>query len=62
MNKSNDKTSNKCKCPYCDEELKFSCFEPAFCVPCKVEIVICEKCGQSINAAQKSAHKCKENK
>lgn len=50
--------NTKCKCPYCDEELKLSCFGPAFCEPCKTEIILCRNCGEPINAAAKTGHKC----
>jgi len=29
----------KCKCPFCENELEMSCFGPAFCEPCSKEEV-----------------------
>jgi len=50
--------SEKCKCPYCDEELKLSCFEPPFCEPCGIEFTICPKCGHPVKTDEIKTHKC----
>ncbi len=36
--------TKKCKCGFCQDELKNSCFEPEFCKPCSVEFVKCPDC------------------
>ncbi|MGQ9465958.1 MAG: hypothetical protein ACUVQ3_09560, partial [bacterium] len=39
----------KCKCPFCDSELLFKCFEPIFCTTCQIELVVCSECGKLYN-------------
>ncbi|OGS18277.1 MAG: hypothetical protein A2219_04080 [Elusimicrobia bacterium RIFOXYA2_FULL_50_26] len=50
--------SSGCKCPFCETELKNSCFEPHFCSPCGVTRVVCEKCGESFSDKLKACPKC----
>ena len=52
--------TEKCKCPFCDNELKLNCFEPIFCEPCNIEFVICKKCGKLYNKKLKKCPECKE--
>lgn len=39
----------RCRCPFCDRELAMSCFEPVFCDGCKIELIVCPKCGKVYN-------------
>ena len=54
------KKERKCKCPFCDAELELSCFEPLFCKPCGVELVICKHCGTSYAKKLKECPSCKK--
>jgi len=49
----------KCKCPFCEHELEFSCMEPPFCKGCRIKLAVCKKCGQAYNAKMKKCPKCK---
>ncbi|HEX7320038.1 MAG TPA: hypothetical protein VF399_06775 [bacterium] len=48
----------KCRCPFCDHELVFSCFEPVFCKNCKVRLVACGKCGKLYNETMARCPHC----
>ncbi len=48
----------KCKCGFCESELKMGCFEPAFCKPCDVKLKECKNCGQLYKADLKKCPKC----
>jgi len=50
----------KCKCPFCDAELELSCFEPAFCQPCGLEIIVCPHCKEPYSKQKEKSHKCKK--
>ncbi|MFH1783818.1 MAG: hypothetical protein ABH868_02820 [bacterium] len=50
--------TRKCKCPYCEHELIFKCFEPCFCEPCKVELVTCLACDAVFNKKLKKCPQC----
>lgn len=52
----------KCKCIYCEKELIFKCFEPDFCIPCKIEIEICEICGTPYRKEIGNCPKCRIEK
>lgn len=54
-----EKSSKKCKCPYCDSELRIGCFEPMFCKPCNIEFTVCKSCGGLYNKESVSCPKCK---
>ncbi|MBU2567259.1 MAG: hypothetical protein KJ967_00600 [Elusimicrobia bacterium] len=48
----------KCKCPFCEHELKMNCFEPVFCQPCKIKFSVCGECGGLFNEELNSCPKC----
>lgn len=50
--------SARCRCPFCEGELKFSCFEPPFCRACRITLVACKKCGKMFNSALKKCPEC----
>jgi len=50
--------SRKCKCPFCESELEFSCLEPPFCKPCRIKFTFCKKCGEMFNEKLKKCPKC----
>ncbi|MBU0952628.1 MAG: hypothetical protein KKH91_07400 [Elusimicrobia bacterium] len=52
----------KCKCPFCENELEMSCYEPVFCEPCRKKINICKKCGKTYNAELNVCPECKEKR
>ena len=54
------KHSNKCKCPFCVEELKMRCIEPDFCQPCNIKLVQCKKCGYTVSKERKNCPDCGE--
>lgn len=50
--------TEKCHCPYCEEELKMSCFEPPFCVLCKIKFEKCKNCGAWSPAGTRFCGEC----
>ncbi len=48
----------KCKCPFCNSELLFKCFEPIFCTACKIELVYCKECGKLFNSQFEKCPHC----
>jgi RNA polymerase subunit RPABC4/transcription elongation factor Spt4 len=50
--------AEKCHCPYCEKELKMSCFEPVFCNPCNIKLIKCKKCSELFNDRLKKCPKC----
>ena len=54
--------TKKCKCAFCEDELKFDCFEPEFCKPCNIKFITCKKCGESFNKKLGTCPKCEGKK
>ena len=52
------KEKKQCKCPCCENELEFGCFEPAFCEPCNIKFVKCCSCGELVNEKMENCPKC----
>jgi len=47
--------TKECRCPYCDEPVRF---ESPFCQTCKAELIFCEKCGEPIPKNDEKCPKC----
>lgn len=50
--------SEKCKCPFCDSELRMKCFEPVFCTTCNIELINCHSCGELFKIEFKKCPHC----
>jgi nitrogen fixation NifU-like protein len=58
LSKKKKENPEVCKCPFCEEELMLSCFEPVFCKKCNIELKKCNNCGEFFNVKLEKCPKC----